>query len=392
MSERFFGTFWFLNSFGCPEEPGSVHKEFEVRDDGDCVLIKAKANGRVFRTGKLELRSVSSFDTPKSEKRGSLSIVHGHGSLSSPPQWTDIVYSVNHPEFEGATFQVFSGFNCLAIPETLIEDATQEVVTNYVYDEDDSAAQVSVATGPSSIYRVYFGNHPVNLIENVPVAIEDGVAFFDEDEVALKRINHDWSNLDNYKVGLQTQCPVIVKKDGQLMSLVEKQKQVHLVFCSALSYLNFPSCPTAYKISQYMAEAQIKATILAACENCRRFPGKPGSNKLFLRPLGVNELYDNPVVWTTRAIIQCKSLIEQSGLDIFFICEDDEVFTEAYSDLRSLIQELGGSVIETVKVKDEEELQNEKCCVMKKPLLFVAIVIIGLVIALLVGSRNIVKL
>ena len=379
MGDRFVEAFWFLNVFGCAEDPSGMAELFEVEDEGECVVLTSKANGRRFRTGKLELRCLSSFKPAKSERKGRFSIVHANGAR----QWADIVCAVNYPEFDGATFQVLTGVNCLALPETLIEDKSQEVVTNYVYDEDDSAAQVSVATGPSSVYRVYFDDKKnVNMIEGVPFDIEDGMACVDDsvDEAALRALKCDWENLDHYRVGVQTRCPVVVEKDGQWMALAEKGQEVHLVFCSALSYLNFPMCPTARKISQAMAEAQYKATILAACENARRFPGKPGSNMLFLRLLGIGELYDNPISWMTGAIASCKSLIEESGLEVFLVCEDCTTFEKACADLRPMTEELDGTVIEMTK--DEDELQNEECCCQKRPVYFALLALVGLVIVL----------
>ena len=381
MGDRFLGTFWFLNVFGCGEDPNGMSELFEVNYDGECVVLTSIANGRKFRTGKLELRALSSFETVKSERKGRLSIVHANGA----PQWADIVCTVNNPEFDGATFQVLTGMNCLALPETLIEDKSQEVVTNYVYDEDDSAAQVSVATGPSSVYRVYFNDKKnVNLIESLPFDVEDGMACVDEsvDEAGLRALKCDWENLDHYRVGVQTRCPVVVEREGQWMGLPEKEQEVHLVFCSALSYLNFPMCATARKISKAMAEAQYKATILAACENARRFPGKPGSNTLFLRLLGIGELYDNPVSWMTGAIASCKSLIEESGLEIFLVCEDRETFEKACADLKPITDELGGSVLEMTK--PEEELQNDKCECPKRPVFFVLLALIILIAAIAV--------
>jgi hypothetical protein len=73
--------------------------------------------------------------------------------------------------------------------------------------------------------------------------------------------------------------------------------------------------------------AQYRATVLAAWELSHKYPGRKGSNKLVLTGLG-GGAFANPGDMVPRAIISCKDLIVQSGLEVYMICWNQDTFDE----------------------------------------------------------------
>jgi hypothetical protein len=101
------------------------------------------------------------------------------------------------------------------------------------------------------------------------------------------------------------------------------------------------------EIAGYLLEAEYRATILAACENARKFPKERGSRTLFLVLLGCNPEVGNPVDFVCRAIERCADLIARSGLKVFLVCENQHEFVGAIAALNGMMKNLKGKVIKT---------------------------------------------
>ncbi|OHS92957.1 hypothetical protein TRFO_12141 [Tritrichomonas foetus] len=159
-------------------------------------------------------------------------------------------------------------------------------------------------------------------------------------------MNVDWSNLNNYQVGVHQNCPITLKRSHNGFSLTTKDQITHQVYCSAL---NFQKNVITNRFTQALAEnilmAEYRATILAAWDNSEKFPIYKGSKKCFLTLLG-GGVFRNPFEIICRAISSCKDIIEGSGLDVYVVCFDDFCFNKTYPYLNKTIRETGGSIIE----------------------------------------------
>lgn len=386
----FFPIFWFYKVFGWKEAIGELDGKFSVEEDGDMIVIKSNENGRTFTTGRLDLRRLSSFEEPCSETKGRLSIVKGSGSLTSPPQWTDMYFAFNHDDFDGATFQQFTAFNCLPVRDNLRPE--EDRVTSYVFD-GSAAGQAAVVTGPSTIWRCYFVPHgdgqvgqaemSLNMLSETPLPMDDGVVFITELDVKeLEKVDFRWDDLDNYQIGVQNRCSVVVAKNVRMMEEVPTGKEVNQVFCSALCFTCCERTDFTEMIALRMLEAQYKATILAACENAKKYPHRKGSNKLFLQLLGFDVIYDNDLWMLEDAIRKCQTLIEDSGLDVYLVSHNKKQAEPVVEALGDLVHELGGSIIETKRGESEEDMHDVDCACCKYTGNAIVVGVVGLVVAL----------
>jgi hypothetical protein len=93
-----------------------------------------------------------------------------------------------------------------------------------------------------------------------------------------------------------------------------------------------------------MLIAEYRATVLAAWEPSQKCPGRQGSNKLVLTFLG-GRIFANPRAMICKAIISCKDVIVQSGLEVYILCWNRSEFEESMSFLGALVEERHGTVI-----------------------------------------------
>jgi hypothetical protein len=121
---------------------------------------------------------------------------------------------------------------------------------------------------------------------------------------------------------------------------------VHHVYAAALDFnSHVVRCQAAFRIARKLLAAEYKAAVLAAWEMSRKYPGRPGSNKLVLTFL-CGGVFGNPRGMIFKAILEAKNLIVQSELDVYIVCWSRTGFEELIPFLRAAVEETGGKVID----------------------------------------------
>jgi hypothetical protein len=345
---------------------------FTITETADLVTLHSKASNTSYTFGRLLFFTTASSQLPPSHFPTKFTIVHGHGPLSHPPHLTHLVYSMNHPQFNGATYQIFSRFDC----RPLVLEGPSPLT--HLASEGTPSAHSALATAPATVYRHYLIGAPVNLIDGTPLRVCGGAALLNASDFPAAE-QFDWSDLSRYKVGVQRRCPVILKRNLHNFQRVPAPAEVHQVFCSALNFSIVKRCALTVKISEALLEAQYRATILAARENARLFPGAPGTRTLFLTMLGCGD-FENPPDLVCDAILRCRDAIAASGLQIFLVCASESEF-EAAARLRGLAEALGGGVVETAQAADEVELAFGECGCWSRVFAAAVVLLIALILA-----------
>ncbi|OHT00682.1 hypothetical protein TRFO_32599 [Tritrichomonas foetus] len=326
--------------------------ECEETEEGATLI--SKINHKRFPAGKFSLRSVGSYGNLEPRNGGHLHIIHGHGMKSSKLYMVDVLTAQNHPDFNGATFQAASNFNCL---EFIGSKQTAAKGVNVYVKDHTQGPSCAVAAGPAVTYRNYFVLHEdgtrgqlrkeVELLSKTPLKIEHGYVKINQKECQrLQSIDFDWADLNNYQVGVHQNCKITIERSQRGMSLSTNDQITHQIYCAAFS---FPRSVIVNNFTQNLAEnilkAEYRATILAAWDNSIKYPDYKGSKKCFLTLLG-GGVFHNPFEIICKAISSCKDVIEMSGLDVYVVCFDDSAFNRAYPLLKDTVTQTGGSIIE----------------------------------------------
>ena len=283
----------------------------------------------------------------------------------------------SYPQFNGATVQVASNFNCLEFesenqrkgdgvtiyaldytqgPTASLSCAAASVYRNYFYKNNDGFnIHFKSDSNINNISRNIFINDEINLLSKTPLIVNHGkVMIKDHKEVErLKALNFDWKNLHNYFIGNHTNCEVSLKRSDNYMKdncfqLFENKKHfINQVFASAFNFSsNVLFCPFTVEIAQNLLYAEYKATILAAIKNSISFPNEPGSSKCFLTLLG-GGVFANPPEIVAPAIARNAELISESGIDVNVVCFNDDSFAKNFPLLEKAMRLTGGKVIIT---------------------------------------------
>jgi hypothetical protein len=123
---------------------------------------------------------------------------------------------------------------------------------------------------------------------------------------------------------------------------------VHHVYAAAF---NFRGPVTQNHVSERIARqllcAEYQATVLAAWQMSKKYPGRAGSKRLVLTALG-GGVFDNPFEWIIGAVASTEELIRQSGLTVYFVCFHEAIFQSAKeAGLSELIRRLNGRIVVT---------------------------------------------
>jgi O-acetyl-ADP-ribose deacetylase (regulator of RNase III) len=77
----------------------------------------------------------------------------------------------------------------------------------------------------------------------------------------------------------------------------------------------------------------------------RKYPGRRGSNRLVLTALG-GGVFRNPRKMIIDAIATAKDLIRESGLQVYFVCFNEQSYRASVeAGIKNLVDELGGRVV-----------------------------------------------
>lgn len=345
---------WFETLFGFDESIENVSKYMECEQKEEGATLFSKKNQKKFSAGKFSVCSVSSFQHLEPRNGGHLHIIHGNGMKSTKIHLVDVMCAQNHPDFNGATFQVASNFNCLEFLGS--KQTAAKGVTSYVINHAQGPV-CAVSSGPAVTYRNYFVQHTdgtigqlrkeIELLNKTPLKIEHGYVKINANECdKLKNLSFDWSNLDSYQIGVHQNCQITMNRSKKGVIINPDSNQiVHQIFCAAFS---FPRSVIVneftYEIDSNILKAEYRATILAAWNNSVLYPGKAGSNKCVLTLLG-GGVFHNPMNIICDAINECKDVIELSGLDVYVVCFDNNAFKNVYPMLKNTIETTGGKVI-----------------------------------------------
>ena len=341
---------WFPKLFGFEETTKAVYENLKVEERSDNTYLISKANSMEYQCGRFAIRDIPSFEKPSKFANGRLNIIHGHGN-EGKTELVNVLLSQGLPEFNGATFQVASNFNCLEFvsPNQTAEDG----VTHYVFD-NTQGPNASMATGASLVYRNYFVRHgpntgqvreEINLLNNTPLGkfVQHGYPIIGPRDLPTC----DMNAMEKAMIGVHQHCQVTTTRSGRHLSCVKPGQFVNQVFTAAL---NFGGTVTPNALTLELAKklllAQYTATILAAWENSKLYPNLPGSHKLVLTLLG-GGVFNNPLNTITDAISNCEELIAKSGLDVTLVCFSDDSFHHVYPQLKDTLRATHGKIINT---------------------------------------------
>lgn len=340
---------WFRELFGFEETPKAVYKNIKLFESNGTKILKSLANGKEYRPGTFELRTLSSFPTPN-KSNGKLNIIHG-GGMSGNTSLVNALEAQSRPDMNGATFQVASNFNCLEF--TSESQTAADGITDYVLDHTQGP-NVSMATGASLLYRNYFVKHSngkvgqidqeIRLLENTCLDkfVQHGYPIISRD-AASQLPDEDFSEL---KIGVHRNCQVTTTRCGRDLCHVEGGQFVHQVFTAALNFSGtVHPCDRTLRIAEKLLEREYRATILCAYENSLLFPERKGARKLSLTLLG-GGVFNNPSSMICKAICACEDLIVKSGLDVDVVCFSDADFKQNFPYLEKTMVATGGCVID----------------------------------------------
>lgn len=393
--EDFYPIFWFHNLFGCEENVDEIKNNIQFETLKDHIEITNRSNNKKFNCGRLYIKNIDSFDPKKPRGGGKLNIVCRNGEFSSPPYYTDFISAQNRQEFEGATFQIESSAMCIQNADS--DTTPMNGITDYAFDSIQGAIG-SVATGSSAFYRNYVCSTHVNLLSDTPFNIKNGYAQVDDEELErLKALNFDWDNLKHYKIGIQRNNEVNIRRDPMVYSkfcINKSPQKVHQVFCVRFDFTkDMISCKFTKKITKHICEAQYKMSILSAWENSLLYPDLPGSKILFLVPLGAELGASRRAI--AEALSACTDLIIESGLDVYFSCQNEDVFSKCLEVLQNDVDRTGGKIIKTKRVSQDDLTEFDSCgccnfCSFSQSLLCVFIVffIIAFIVVFLQTSEK----
>lgn len=344
---------WFEQLFGFRESVSSVRDNLRCEEiNGDTYIISS-ANGARIRSGNFQVRSASSFDL-RARGGGRLHIIHGHGRSSQRFELIDVLSSQFLPENDGATYLAASNFNCLEFVSPA--QTAGDGVTNYVYDQTQGPF-CALSAGAAVVDRNYFVRHSggagqllreVELLGKTPIHVEHGYAIineqFGESEVAK---NFAWDDADNYCVGVHRNCQLTTTRRERGFALVDPaaDRVVHHVYAAAFNFNGcvYP-CDFTLRVSRHMLDAEYRASVLAAWENSLLYPGRSGSNKLYLTLLGCG-VFGNEIDTVLESIESCMDTIRDSGLDVYVVCFSDSQFDHVNKALGKYVKETKGSII-----------------------------------------------
>ncbi|KAH0792533.1 hypothetical protein GPJ56_003518 [Histomonas meleagridis] len=356
---------WFFHHFGFDETVDSVYKNIVVKHNSNTnVEIISNLNKRSFNAGLFNLRSPSDYVNLPKKGNGKFHIIHGYGVKPGKFSINDIVTNQNNEAFDGATFQAASNFNCLEFPST--KSTASHGISNYACDLTQGPLTAIVA--PASIlYRNYFYPHDgkigqidseIELLKRTPIPITHGKATISKSqEKLLKKSNFDWTNEDNYLVGVHENCQVTTNRadppngtgpNHDYFQESEPGRISHQVYASSFNFRTLVvKSDFTFGIVRNLLRSEYKSTILAALDHSIRYPGRKGSNKCVLTFVG-GLAFGNPIELICKAITDNEKVIMDSGLNVYINCFDEYAFSQAYPHLKDLMLKTGGKIIEAI--------------------------------------------
>ncbi|EAY20256.1 hypothetical protein TVAG_192320 [Trichomonas vaginalis G3] len=156
-----------------------------------------------------------------------------------------------------------------------------------------------------SLYRNYFieingkqgqFEEDINLLSETPLRVQNGYVIVNpRDSDSLSKSGFDWKNFQHYKIGSHSNLTVTTTRRNKQMIKTNMTQISHHIYAAAFNFVdNVSETPFTLELTGYLLEAEYKATILQAWDNSIKYPGKRGSNKLYLTLLG-SGVFGNPI-------------------------------------------------------------------------------------------------
>lgn len=308
------------------------------------------------------MRSISSFSELRanpSPSPGTFTVIVGS---SANQELVDVLSTQSLPQFNGATFQAASNFNALEFTSQM--QAPDDGVTDYIYDRTQGP-YCALAAGAAVVFRNYFIPRPdgsrgqigsqVELLGQTPIGrfVQNGYPILSKGALETVK-DHNWEDLDQFLIAVHEDCQVTTstRQNGALTTdpdVVPKDQIVHHIYVAALNFCGTVQLtPVSELIAKQLLKAEYQATVLAAWELSKKYPGRQGSNKLVLTAVG-GGVFGNESAWIVEGIASAAEIIRQSGLDVYFVCYRQSDFTRAQEGgLDKVIQDLNGRKITQV--------------------------------------------
>ncbi|EAX96662.1 hypothetical protein TVAG_489440 [Trichomonas vaginalis G3] len=344
---------YFGSVFGFEESIQKVYSNIDIsKDSTGNILMHNKILNETYSAGKFEVVGIN--DIPKHEDRnnGTLNIIVGGRTNPDELSPVDSLASQSIPENDGATFLAASNFNCLEF--TSEYQSARDGISSYEYDPTQGP-YCAIACAPGALYRNYFVEingkrgqfeHVINLLHETPLRVQGGYPSIDQkEERSLNESGFDWNNLNHYKIGSHSNLTVTTSRlNGRIMKTDMKQI-AHHVYAAAFNFNgNVVETPFTTEISEYLLEAEYKATILQAWDNSIKYAGRKGSNKLYLTLLG-GGVFGNPMDLICDSITNNIDLIKRSGLEVYVVCFSHSIYNKVYPFLAESVKETNGKVV-----------------------------------------------
>jgi hypothetical protein len=245
-------------------------------------------------------------------------------------------------------------------------------VTRYVRDRTQGP-YCALGAGAATVYRNYFIPHDgtigqlkkeIEMLGKTPIApyVTHGYPIL-KGETLQKLADANWDDLNQFCIGLHENCELTTMSVPRSRSItvgVPAGRIVHHVYAAAFNFCGkVEQNEISMRIAKQMLSAEYQATVLAAWEMSRKYPGRAGSRRLMLTALG-GGVFGNPRPLIIEAVGSSLDLIRKSGLDVYFVCYSSQGYQESINaGLKTLVDSTGGRVI-TDKAQLDNPVSNEE--------------------------------
>lgn len=207
--------------------------------NGEVNIITSSKNGKSYNAGNFKLMTVSDFPNLPVKGNGKFHIIHVNGIESTNYSLIDSLSSQSLPENDGATFLAASNFNCLEYVG--VKSRASDGVTNYMFDFTQGP-YLALAAGPAIVFRNYFYEvspgifgqleTEINLLHQTPLHVTRGYPIIKKEDLPQLREYKDFSNPNNYLVGVHSNCQVTEKRGADGLAQFNGNQITHQVFSS----------------------------------------------------------------------------------------------------------------------------------------------------------------
>lgn len=340
---------WFHRLFGFQERCGNRRAYDQTRSQFEYSartgeLRCAARPGRIFAAGRFRRPSVEELRARYDHRAA---VEHLDGGLRVAEVVGDISALHGLPGNRGALFQAASQLNTLE--HTSEEGLPEEGIT--IYEEDETQGpSCAITCAPGLVVRNYFafedgeGQTRDRQVENLrdvedvldnraqpkpffkvvsgyTLASTPGLRALAQRLRESKQLQDDV--VKKLRIGVQEDTEVVASDFGRSLregpSLGAEPQLVSQAYCSAVS-VEDSGCSAAEwgPFAQLVLEGAYEATLLAAVENARRHPERPGSRKVFLTALG-GGAFGNEMSWIVAALSKAFNKFKDVGLEVHLV-------------------------------------------------------------------------